>query len=142
MRKIKYSKKFIYLISPTKIKSLQFLKDLEEVFQSKKVSFFQLRLKYATKKKILFIGKKIKKLCNKYRVKLIINDDPLLAKKLNADGCHLGQKDMPITKARKIIQKKIIGLTCHNSKKLIFKAINFKADYIAIGSFFYSKLKE
>ena len=141
MRKIKYSKKFIYLISPTKIKSLQFLKDLEEVFQSKKVSFFQLRLKYTPKKKILFIGKKIKKLCNKYRVKLIINDDPLLAKKLNADGCHLGQKDMPITKARKIIQKKIIGLTCHNSKKLIFKAINFKADYIAIGSFFYSKTK-
>ena len=53
----------------------------------------------------------------------MINDDPYLVKKINADGCHLGQKDMDIIKARKIIGEKIIGITCHNSIKLSEKAI-------------------
>ena len=53
----------------------------------------------------------------------MINDEPRLAKKLNADGCHLGQKDMNIPKARKILKNKIIGLTCHNSINLAKKAI-------------------
>ena len=69
------------------------------------------------KKKIL-IGKKVKKICNKFNVKFLINDEPNLAKKLNADGCHLGQKDMNINEARKILKNKIIGITCHNSIKL------------------------
>ena len=54
----------------------------------------------------LVIGKKIKKMCKKFKVKLIINDDVYLTKKLNADGCHLGQKDMNILEARKLIKKK------------------------------------
>ena len=141
MKKIKYSKKFIYLISPAKIKDLNF-HELERTFKTNKVSFFQLRLKNTSKKKIFTIGKKIKKICNKYKIKFIINDDPFLTKKLNADGCHLGQKDMGISKAKKIIKNKIIGLTCHNSKKLIQNAINYKVSYIAIGSFFSSKTKK
>ena len=55
------------------------------------------------------IGKKIQKICKKFKVKFLINDDVYLAKKLNADGCHLGQKDMNIHKARTIIGNKIIG---------------------------------
>ena len=51
-------------------------------------------------------------------MKFIINDDVYLAKKLNADGCHLGQSDMKIREARKLIGNKIIGITCHNSIKL------------------------
>ena len=61
------------------------------------------------------IGKKIKKICKTNKVKFLVNDDPLLAKKLNADGCHLGQNDMNINDARVIIGNKIIGVTCHNS---------------------------
>ena len=141
MKKIKYSKKLIYLISPSKIKDLSF-HELERSFKTNKVSFFQLRLKNTSKKKIFIVGKKIKKICNKYKIKFIINDDPFLTKKLNADGCHLGQKDMDINKAKKIIKNKIIGLTCHNSKKLIRNAINYKVSYIAIGSFFSSKTKK
>ena len=49
-----------------------------------------------------------------------------LQKNLNADGCHLGQKDMNISKARKLIGKKIIGITCHNSIKLAKAAIKIK----------------
>ncbi len=83
----------------------------------------------------MIIGKKIKKICKKNKVKFIINDDPLLALKLDADGCHLGQKDMNIKIAKKILGKKIIGITCHNSINLAKQAIKAKADYIAFGAF-------
>ena len=142
MKKIRVSKKFIYLISPPTIDSKNFFDQLEDVFKTKKISFFQLRLKRTPKKKILYIGKKVVRLCKKYDVKFIINDDPYLAKQINSDGCHIGQKDMSIHKVRKILHNKIVGITCHNSKKLIKKAINDKADYIAIGAFFSSKTKK
>ena len=66
----------------------------------------------------------------------------LLAKKLDADGCHLGQKDMKLHQARKIIKRKIIGITCHNSIKLAKLAIKNKADYLALGAFYPSKTKK
>jgi len=139
--KFKNKKKFVYLISPNKIKSNSFYNQLKQIYKLNKVAFFQLRLKKESKKKKLIIGKKIQKLCKKYKVKYIINDDPFLAKKVNADGCHLGQTDMNITVAKKILKKHIIGITCHNSKKLIKKAIKNKASYIALGAFFSTKTK-
>ena len=80
--------------------------------------------------------KKLKLICKKNNVKLLINDDPILTKKIDADGCHLGQKDTDIIEARKIIGNKIIGITCHNSIKLAKKAIKNKASYLAFGAFF------
>ena len=97
--------------------------------------------KYSFKQKIL-IGKKISQICKKNDVKFLVNDDPVLSKKLNADGCHLGQKDMNLSEARKIIGNKIIGITCHNSIKLAKAAIKEKADYIAFGAFFSTKTKK
>ncbi len=141
LKKFKNKKKFIYLISPSKIKSNSFYNQLKQIFNLNKVAFFQLRLKKERKKEKLIIGKKIQKLCKKYKVKYIINDDPLLAKKINADGCHLGQTDMDIILAKKTLKKHIIGITCHNSKKLIKKAIKNKASYIALGAFFSTKTK-
>ena len=135
------NKKFIYLISPLKINK-SFYKDLIEVLKYKKVGFFQLRLKRENFKKKLLIGKKIKKICKKYNVKFLINDDVNLLKKLDADGCHLGQKDMNIFEARKLIGKKIIGITCHNSIKLANIAAKNQADYIAFGAFYSSKTKK
>ena len=134
-------KKFIYLISPNEIKKT-FYKDLDNIFKTRKVSFFQLRLKGLNIKKKIFIGKKVKKICKKYKIKFLINDDVLLAKYLNADGCHLGQNDMKILEARKIFKKKIIGITCHNSLKLAKIAIKNKADYLALGAFYKSKTKK
>ena len=135
------NKKYIYLISPLKIKK-SFYNDLIEVLKYKKVGFFQLRLKKENFKKKLLIGKKIKEICKKYDVKFLINDDVNLSKKLDADGCHLGQKDMNIFEARKLIGKKIIGITCHNSIKLANIAVKNKADYIAFGAFYSSKTKK
>ncbi len=98
-------KKFLYLISPNKI-SKSFYGDLIQILKSNKISFFQLRLKKDSFRNKLKIAKKIKKICKKFKVKFIINDDPLLAKKIDADGCHLGQKDMNIEDARKYLKKK------------------------------------
>ena len=134
-------KRFIYLISPNKINK-SFYTNLKIVLSSNLVSFFQLRLKKYSLIEKKKIGIKIKKICKKYKVKLIINDDPNLAKKIGADGCHLGQNDMVIQRARKILKKKIIGITCHNSKKLIRYAVKDGANYIAIGAFFKSKTKK
>ena len=134
-------KKFIYLISPNKI-SGNFYQNLNKVLATGKVSFFQMRLKKYTLKQKISIGKKIKKICKKNSVKFLINDDPFLAKIINADGCHLGQKDMDIIEARKIIPNKIIGITCHNSLKLAKIALKNKANYLAFGAFFSTKTKK
>jgi len=134
-------KKFIYLISPNKIRK-SFYDDLIEILKLKKVSFFQLRLKNTPFRNKLIIGRKIKKICQKYKIKFLINDDVLLAKKLDSDGCHLGQKDMEISRAKKIIKKKIIGITCHNSIELAKLAIKNKANYLAFGAFNNSKTKK
>ena len=134
-------KKFIYLISPNKIYK-KFFKDLQKVLETGKISFFQLRLKkYSFKNKIL-IGKKIKNICKKNKVKFLINDDPILSLRLGADGCHLGQKDINIIEAKKIIGKKIIGVTCHNSVKLAKVAIKANASYLAFGAFYSTKTKK
>ncbi len=115
---------------------------MELVLKSKKVSFFQLRLKNEKFSKKILISKKIIKICRKYKVKFLINDDPFLALKVNADGCHLGQNDMNIIEAKKILKNKIIGITCHNSIKLVKKALISGANYVAVGSFYKTKTKK
>ena len=134
-------KKFLYLISPNKILKT-FYGDLIKVLKSNKISFFQLRLKKNSHKEKLRIAKKIQKICKKFSVKFLINDDPKLTKKINADGCHIGQKDMNIKNARKLLKKKIIGITCHNSLRLAKMAEKNNADYIAFGAFNSSKTKK
>jgi thiamine-phosphate pyrophosphorylase len=133
-------KKLIYLISPNKINH-SFYSSLDKVLASKRVKFFQLRLKKIKKKSFLKIAKKIKKITTKHKVKFIINDNLKLVLKIKADGCHLGQLDGSIDDARVKLKNKILGITCHSSKTLAKRAIKSKADYIAFGSFFKSKLK-
>tara|TARA_E500000331_G_scaffold314350_1_gene323596 strand:- start:2979 stop:3587 length:609 start_codon:yes stop_codon:yes gene_type:complete len=135
-------KKIIYLLSPPIINN-KFYKDLDLTLKVNIVKYFQLRLKKTNISNLVKISKKIKKILKKYNVKFIINDNPLLAKKVDADGCHIGQKDMDYKTSRKILgKKKIIGITCHNSKKLALEAKNNGADYIAFGSFFKSSTKK
>ena len=133
-------KKLIYLISPNKINH-SFYASLDRVLASKRVKFFQLRLKKIKKKSFLKIAKKIKKITTKHKVKFIINDNLKLVLKIKADGCHLGQLDGSIDDARVKLKNEILGITCHSSKTLAKSAIKSKADYIAFGSFFKSKLK-
>jgi len=136
-------KRFIYLISPQRIRNPKFYKELNDILKTKKVKYFQLRLKKISTPNLLKISRKVKKIAIKNNVKFIINDDPIIAKKINADGCHIGQKDMDFFSTKKILKKnKIIGITCHNSKKLAWEAMKNGADYVAFGSFFKSSTKK
>ena len=133
-------KRLVYLISPDKV-NRSFYANLNKVLSFKNVKFFQLRLKNVSEDRILNISKKIKKITSKHKVKFVLNDNFILASKIRADGCHMGQLDGSFKFARKKLKRKILGVTCHNSKTLAKKAINNKADYIAFGSFFKSRLK-
>ena len=133
-------KRIVYLVSPRKINK-KFYISLEKVLAFNNTKFFQLRLKKTSKNIIIKIAKKIKNITKKYKVKLIINDNPEIAQKINADGCHVGQMDSPVITTKKILKNKIIGVTCHNSKRLAHKALKYKATYVAFGSFYKSKLK-
>jgi len=133
-------KRLVYLISPNKINQ-NFYTSLDKVLSFKNVKFFQIRLKNVSQKDLINICKKIKKITTKHKVKFIINDNYALTSKIKANGCHMGQKDGSFKIARKKLKGKILGITCHNSKVLANEAISFKADYIAFGSFFKSRLK-
>ena len=140
---LKKLKRYIYLISPQRIREVKFYKELHQVLKTNKVKYFQLRLKNISTQNLLKISRKIEKITKKNNVKFIINDKPLVAKIVSADGCHIGLKDMDFISARKILGKnKIIGMTCHNSKKLALKAKKYGANYIAFGQFFKSSTKE
>ena len=133
-------KRLVYLISPNKINQ-NFYVSLDKVLSFKNVKFFQLRLKNLSQKNLIDISKKIRRITAKHKVRFIINDNYSLTSKVNAHGCHMGQKDGSFKIAREKLKKKILGITCHNSKALANEAISYNADYIAFGSFFKSRLK-
>ncbi len=136
-------KRYIYLISPQKIKGARFYNKLDQVLKTNKVKYFQLRLKKISTLNLIKISRKIKIITRKNNVKFLINDKPAVAKTVNADGCHIGQKDMNLISCRKILGKnKIIGVTCHNSRNLALKAKRHGANYVAFGSFFKSATKK
>ena len=136
-------KRYIYLISPQRIRGIKFYNELHQVLKTNKVKYFQLRLKKISSQNLLKISRKIKKIVRKNNVKFLVNDKPLVTKMIDADGCHIGQKDMNFRNCRKILGKnKIIGVTCHNSKKLALKAESYGANYVAFGSFFKSSTKK
>ena len=133
-------KRLVYLISPNKIDQ-NFYTSLDKVLTFKNVKFFQLRLKNVGQKKLINICKKIRRITVKHKVKFIINDNYTLTLKVKASGCHMGQQDGSFKIARKTLKRKILGITCHNSKILAKEAIDNKTDYVAFGSFFKSRLK-
>ena len=99
-------KRYIYLISPQTINGAKFYNKLHQVLKTNKVRYFQLRLKKTSTSNLLKISKKIKKIARKNNVKFLINDNPFVAKTVDADGCHLGQKDINLEISRKILGKK------------------------------------
>lgn len=84
---------------------------------------------------------KIKEICKLHNIPFIINDNPQLAKEIDADGVHVGQSDMPVIKAREILgENKIIGTSAHNVEEAK-KAEQDGADYIGVGAVFGSNTK-
>lgn len=78
-----------------------------------------------------------------YDTAFLLNDNPALARKLGADGVHVGQEDTPYKEARAIMgDNAIVGVTCHNSRHLAMEAADSGADYVAFGAFFETATKQ
>ena len=105
------------------------------------VTALQLREKKLTGDALLTIALRLKKLCRKYHIPLIINDNPELAKECRADGLHLGQDDAAINYSRKIIGDEIfIGISAHSVAEAV-AAECAGADYLGVGAMFTTETK-
>jgi thiamine-phosphate pyrophosphorylase len=127
----------LYLISPPAIDLSKFESQLKEALSGGDVGSFQLRLKNASDDDILTAARRLLPICHEHEVAFILNDRADLAVKCNADGIHLGQDDMPVKEARRILgEDRIIGVSAHASKHLAMVAGEQGADYVAFGAFY------
>jgi len=108
------------------------------------IDILQMREKHKTFEELAKLGKELKDLCKKHNVVFIINDNPNLAKEVDADGVHLGQEDIakhPIKQTRQLLKNKIIGLSTHSLEQ-VKQANKLDIDYLAYGPVFKTQTKE
>lgn len=134
----------LYLISPPSIGNVEeFAQALEPLLKPNWVQVFQLRLKNIARAELKPIAKQLKRVCADTETVFLINDDVKLAGEICADGVHLGQSDMPYDQAREMLgPKSVIGITCHNFRRLGIEAAAAGADYVAFGAFYPSATKK
>ena len=132
----------LYAITPDNLKKDELYRKVHKLLQSG-VRIVQYRDKLRSGKDKLIISKQLKTICQSFDSLLIINDDIHIAKKINAHGVHLGQKDISCTEARNILgSDPIIGISCQNNFELALKAQHQGADYVAFGSIFKTTTKQ
>lgn len=132
----------IYLLSPENFNLRDFSKQLIDVLKIGVVPVFQLRVKDLQFLEHLKVARELKKICNDYSCKFIVNDSLEIANEVIADGVHLGAEDGAIKKARKESDKNfIIGASCYDSRDRAISSIESGADYISFGTFFKSNTK-
>jgi thiamine-phosphate pyrophosphorylase len=103
----------------------------------------QLRLKGTSDDEILRAGERLMRIAQARDVAFIVNDRPDLARKLGADGVHVGQEDASYAEARAVLgPNAIVGVTCHDSRHLAIEAAEAGADYVAFGAFFTTSTKD
>ncbi len=105
------------------------------------ISLLQYRNKHQDEKSVTRLGKALVELCNKFKVPVIVNDDPALAARTGAAGVHLGNQDADISWTRCRYPDLIIGASCYNDPGLALCAQSQGADYVAFGSFYTSPTK-
>lgn len=132
----------LYLITPPKIDLNKFSISLDKVLKTGLVSCLQLRLKDVKDEDIIEACKVLNPICKNYDVPFILNDKLDLVHEVKADGIHLGEEDVSVSKARKLLGPNIIiGASCYNSKHLAMEAAEAGANYVAFGAFFETKTK-
>jgi len=135
--------KNLYLVSSEEYSNLPTLDIAKQAIEAG-IDIFQMREKNKSDQELLKLGKQLVKLCKENNTLFIVNDNPHLAKELDADGVHLGQEDIqknPILKVRSILKNKIIGLSTHSLKQVKI-ADNLDIDYIAFGPIFKTQTKD
>ena len=131
----------LYLITPPALPE-KFEDLLAAALDAGDVAAVQLRLKDVPDDVIARTVEKLRPIVQSRDVAFILNDRPDLAVKLGCDGAHVGQTDMKVTQARKILGDLTLGVTCHNSRHLAMEAAEAGADYVAFGAFFPTATKE
>ncbi|MXP40846.1 thiamine phosphate synthase [Altererythrobacter soli] len=131
----------LYLISPLEVGG-DFPARLERALAAGPVAAFQFRVKGVEQHEAARLAEPLQAICAEKDVAFIVNDDIALAKRLRADGVHLGQGDGDVREAREELGREAqIGVTCHASGHLAMEAGEAGADYVAFGSFFPSETK-
>ncbi len=132
----------LYLISPLEVGG-DFAQALESALSAGPVAAFQFRVKGLDNHEAAALAKPLQAICAAHDVAFIVNDNVSLAKRLKADGVHLGQTDGDVAEARMELGPDVqIGVTCHNSRHLAMEAAEAGADYVAFGAFFPSSTKD
>jgi len=134
----------LYLITPPTLDDLAaFGRTLAHALDAGDVAALQIRLKDQPDEVIAAAVDALSPIAQARGVAVILNDRPDLAAKLGCDGVHIGQSDMPLAQARKIMGKDaMIGVTCHDSRHLAMEAAEGGADYVAFGAFFPTTTKD
>jgi len=131
----------LYLISPLEVDG-DFPARLERALAAAPVAAFQFRVKGVDQHEAARLAEPLQAICAAHDVAFIVNDSIALAKRLGADGVHLGQGDGEVREAREALGREAqIGVTCHASRHLAMEAGEAGADYVAFGSFFPSETK-
>jgi thiamine-phosphate pyrophosphorylase len=126
----------LYLISPLEVGG-DFPARLEAALSAGPVAAFQYRVKHIDQHEAAALAEPLQAICARHDVAFIVNDSVALAKRLKADGVHLGQGDGNVREAREILGSEAqIGVTCHNSRHLAMEAAEAGADYVAFGAFY------
>jgi thiamine-phosphate pyrophosphorylase len=126
----------LYLISPRDVGG-NFPDRLRAALAGGPVAAFQLRVKDVDQHDLARLAEPLQRICADADVAFIVNDSVSLAKRLDADGVHLGQSDGDAREARAILgPAKQIGVTCHASRHLAMEAGEAGADYVAFGAFY------
>lgn len=132
----------LYLISPPAIDT-SFADRLARAIDAGPIAAFQLRLKGVDEHAIARAAEPLQRVCADRDIAFIVNDSMSLAKRIGADGVHLGQEDGDPREARALLGPSAqIGVTCHDSRHLAMEAGEAGADYVAFGSFYPTTTKE
>lgn len=132
----------LYLISPLEVGG-DFPARLARALDAGPVAAFQFRVKGKDQHEAARLAEPLQAICAEREVAFIVNDDVALARRLKADGVHLGQGDGNPREAREELGRDVqIGVTCHDSRHLAMEAGEAGADYVAFGAFFPSGTKE
>jgi thiamine-phosphate pyrophosphorylase len=132
----------LYLISPPEVGG-DFPDRLIRALEGGPVAAFQFRVKGVDSHEAARLAEPLQRICADRDVAFIVNDSVALAKRLGADGVHLGQEDGDPREARRVLGPSVqIGVTCHDSRHLAMEAGEAGADYVAFGAFYPTSTKE
>ena len=141
MKKLFTKNNFLYLITDRNIARLSHMQIVRKAL-SAGIRTIQLREKNMSKKELYTEAVSIQGIMRKYCATLIINDYVDIAKAVDAAGVHLGQDDMPLEEARKVLGKrKVIGISTHSLAQAVH-AEKYGADYIGFGPVFQTSTKD